>query len=197
MLEATPAPHKLAVAIFGALLFPLTIINSIVGLVPFPRTLLQFLFVIIVAILCIGYGRGWRRVRWAGTTVRLIAYSPFIALVLAIVLLQVPVQPLGRHEARRDLANGDYKVAIGIFPWSNEAKRLLSERYGITSTISGGCLTTVFESTYRAGYSSVMRPAIREKYGRDVVTETVEEARASWRAAAASRNRVGVPVSGP
>ena len=77
--------------------------------------------------------------------------------------------------ARYDISRGVYKVSLPFSPWSKELRQTLKGRYGITATSSMGCFTTVSEMTYRSGYSSVLRPALMEKFGRDVVKASADQ----------------------
>jgi len=180
-MSKRPSFVRLALLIVGSLLFSLSVVNIFIPVFGFPRPLFWMGFIFALAGGGIYYGREWLAVRAARITVKTIIYAPLLAFLFGIVLLFVPVQPLGRIAAHRDIASGIYKVIIPVTPWRDELTQVLKDQYGVTTRLSGGSLTTIFQSTYNSGYQSVVLTALKDKYGRDVVKERTEELEAEWK----------------
>ena len=172
---------RLVVLIVGSILVSLSIVNIFHRVTGLPKAYLQMGLEFALAGVCIYFGREWLNVRAARITVKAIIYTPLLAFLFGIVLLFIPVQPLGRLAAHRDIASGIYKVYIPLRPWRDELTKVLKEQYGVTARHSGGCFTTTFQSTYDAGYQSVVLKALKDKYGRDVVKECAEGMESAWR----------------
>lgn len=176
-----PSFVRLALLIVGSLLFSLSVVNIFIPVFGFPRPFFWMGFIFVLAGGGIYFGRAWLAVRAARITVKTIIYAPLLAFLFGIVLLFVPVQPLGRIAAHRDIASGTYKVIIPLRPWRDELTKELKDQYRITTRLSGGCFTTTFQSTYDSGYQSVVLKALKDKYGRDVVKECTEKVEAEWK----------------
>jgi hypothetical protein len=70
-------------------------------------------------------------------------------------------------------------------PWSREEADLLRERYGVEVVGVFPDYVTLFTLpviSYLHGYNSVSRDRLREKYGKDVVSECERDAKEQWRA---------------
>jgi len=171
----------LAILIVGSVLFSLSIVNVFVRVPGFPRADFQMVLVFALAGGGIFLGREWLKVRAARNTVKAIVYTPLLAFLFGIVLLFIPVQPLGRFAAQRDISSGIYIVHIPLRPWHDELTKVLKDQYGVTTRLSGGCFTTTFHSTYDAGYQSAVLKALKDKYGRDVVKECSEQVESEWK----------------
>lgn len=179
---------RLAVLLVGSVLFSLSIINIFVRILGFPKAYFQMGLVFALAGGGIYFGREWLKVRAARTTVKTIVYTPLLAFLFGIVLLFIPVQPLGRFAAHRDISSGIYKVQIPLRPWRDELTKVLKDQYGITARLSGGCFTTTFQSTYDSGYQSVVLKALKDKYGRDVVKECADRMESAWKSNFEAKN---------
>ncbi len=176
-----PSIFRLIVLLVGSILVSLSVINIFVRVFGLPKAYFQMGLVFALAGACIYFGRGWLKVRAARITVKTIVYTPPLAFLFGIILLFIPVQPLGRLAAHRDIASGIYKVQIPLRPWRDELTKVLKDQYGVTARVSGGCFTTTFQSTYDSGYQSVVLKALKDKYGRDVVKECAESIESAWK----------------
>ena len=175
-----PAIFRLLILFVGSTLVSLSEINIFVRVHGLPKAYFQMGLVFAFAGGCIYIGREWLKVRSARITVKTIIYTPLLAFLFGIVLLFIPVQPLGRLVAYRDISSGIYKVQIPLRPWRDELKKVLKDQYGVTARISGGCFTSTFQSTFDSGYQSVVLKALKDKYGRDVVKECAERMESAW-----------------
>lgn len=176
-----PSQFKLIALISGALLCSVTVISIFLPIIRAFRSTPQLALALGVSAACIWYGREWLKNSRARKVFKGILYSPPLFFLASVVIyLFVPIQPVGWLMARYDVSRGVYKVGIPSSPWRKTLSKTLKDRYGITATGSMGCFVTVSQMTYRAGYYSVVHAALMEKYGRDVVKETLAEARAEW-----------------
>jgi hypothetical protein len=80
------------------------------------------------------------------------------------------------------LARGHYKIlGYGLpSPWRAEYARLLQERYGIEFHAVAGCIVSRSLVSYVDEYDSVVEAAAKAKFGRDIFTETAEDAQRGW-----------------
>jgi hypothetical protein len=102
------------------------------------------------------------------------------AVVLAGVLTFVfwplfPVGgPFGKAAAKRDMANGQFKIytQMSDFGWRKEWKENVREKYGIEIGGRGlSCFVSEYRSTYDAAYNAEQSARILRQFGRDVVRE--------------------------
>lgn len=79
----------------------------------------------------------------------------------------------GRLMAHIDLAAGHYEIKTYGFPdeWMDEYRKLLRKRYGMELNAVAGCLVTDWLESYVAGYNGVVKQALIEKYGKDILEE--------------------------
>lgn len=166
---------RLALLVVGSILLSLSIVNVFVRVPGFPMAYVQMVLVFALAGAGMFYGREWLKVRAARITVKAIVYTPLLAFLFGVVLLFIPVQPLGRLAAQRDISSGIYIVHIPLRPWRDELTKVLKDQYDVTAKLSGGCFTTTFQSTYNSGYQSVVLKALKDKYGRDIIKECTEK----------------------
>ncbi len=188
-MSTRPSTFRLVILLAGSILVSLSVINIFVRVYGLPKEYLQMGLVFALAGACIYFGRGWLNVRAARITVKTLIYTPPLVFLFGIVLLFIPVQPLGRLAAHRDIASGIYKVQIPIRPWRDELTRELRDNYEVTARISGGCFTSTFQSTYDSGYQAVVIEALKKKYGRDIVRECTEKVESAWKKHFESKNQ--------
>lgn len=180
LMPRRPSIFRLAALITGSILFSLSIVNLFFPVFGFSKAFPQNILVFLFAGISIYFGREWLKVRVARITVKAIVYTPPLAFLLGLIMLFVPVQPLGRFIAHRDIAAGLYKVIIPMRPWHDDVTKELKAKYGVSTQISGGCMISVLQATYDSGYQSVVLEALKDKYGRDIVKECTEKAEFKW-----------------
>ena len=97
----------------------------------------------------------------------------------------------GELAAKYDLAHGRYKeLGFGLpVIWRDEYARLLHERYGIEFKAVAGCIVSPDLVAYVEGYNKVSSSAMTQKFHRDVLWETSQEAERNW----AHRDRTRTP----
>lgn len=90
----------------------------------------------------------------------------------------------GRLVAEIDVRNGHYELQTYGLPvsWRPEFARLLSERYGISEHVIGGCTVSPSQRAYANAYDQVVAAAVNRKFGKDVFMECATDAKRNWEA---------------
>lgn len=95
-----------------------------------------------------------------------------IVLVSALIIFEYGGGPVGYIEAKWDLFRGSYKVkGAGGVIWWEQYLQLLSERYQVKVDPVAPCNPSSWELAYSEAYNSVSKPAIREKFQKDIFKE--------------------------
>jgi hypothetical protein len=64
--------------------------------------------------------------------------------------------------------------------WFGAYCQAMRDRYGVVVRLAGGCIVTESIVARMEAYNDVSKKAIRERFGRDVDRETLEEQRELW-----------------
>lgn len=119
-----------------------------------------------------------RQTRW------LLIFIPatLAALCAVSLILEQTASLRGRLVASFDVAVGRYELlGYGLPPpYRDDYVRLLRERYGIEYRQEALCLVSKRLVDYVDAYDSVSVAAAQRKFGHDIFTETIDEARAHW-----------------
>jgi hypothetical protein len=88
----------------------------------------------------------------------------------------------GKHDARVDVAHGNYKVlTYGLAdPSRSEYSTQLRQRYGVELHAVAGCIVSKSVVDYVAAYNEVSITAVKNKFGRDIFKETYNEVNKNW-----------------
>lgn len=176
-------PHSLRVIILigGSILFSLSVVNLFFPVFGLGRTFWQIGCVFVIAGLGIFIGRRGLKDPIVQMIVKSIIYAPLLAFLGMIILPFIPIQPVGRLVAHRDVSAGRYVAILPGSPWHKELTEMLQSRYGLESSVhSEGSFPIIARFTYYTGYQTVMAPAIKTKYGHDVVQECTKEVKQAW-----------------
>jgi hypothetical protein len=116
-----------------------------------------------------------------------------VAVVAMVILLFMwdssgwwPIPSIrGQHDARVDVAHGNYKVlTYGIAdPSRSEYSTQLRQRYSVELHAVAGCTVSKSLVDYVAAYNEVSIAAVKNKFGRDIFKETYDEAVKNWKLA--------------
>ena len=176
-----PSLSRVTFLIVGSVLFSLSVVSIFYPLIRYIQTPWEIACVFVIAGLGIFFGRSGLDVPIIRKIVKSIIYAPFLAFLALIVLLFIPVQPVGRLIAHRDVSAERYRAIIPRSPWHKELSAMLLSRYGLESSVRDeGCFPIVALYTYYLGYQAVMVPAIKTRYGHDIVKECTEDAKSAW-----------------
>ncbi len=106
-----------------------------------------------------------------------------ICRLVSVVAWFAGSYPRGMLMAYIDHACGHYEVKDWGLPppWIGEYTRLLEEKYGVSYRSVGGCMVFPSVGWYADGYSSVSRPLLVRKYGKDIFAECAAAAEQDWR----------------
>lgn len=106
-------------------------------------------------------------------------------LILALVVLAIAwvlaAWPFGAVMAHIDHLRGHDEVKTFGLPaeWSDDYAGLLRDRYGVELNSVAGCTPPVSLMQYVEGYNRVSESYLQQKYGKDILEECAEEARAN------------------
>lgn len=108
-------------------------------------------------------------------------------LILALVVLAIAwvlaAWPFGAVMAHIDHLRGHDEAKTFGLPadWSEDYAALLGDRYGVEVNSVAGCTPPVSLMQYVEGYNCVSKSYLQQKYGKDILEECAEEARANYR----------------
>lgn len=92
---------------------------------------------------------------------------------------QAAAGPRGAVAARIDMAQGRHRILWGglTVVWHWQYSQLLEQRYGIGSEYIGGCLLPDWKWRYAAGYNRQIEKEAVRRFGRDIFSESLIDAR--------------------